>query len=213
MFKESARQLTPPIVWSGFRAIKNSLYRPSPHPDLFDGNGELFITAAEGATVYCEYGVGQSTIWIDRYTDAKIFSVDTSSDWIAKVSKSLLRKNHSLLFVDLGQIGDWGMPIDFSRRKYFHDYVNGPWYNGADADLVLIDGRFRVSCFLGTLLKGKAGTKIVFDDYTSRPHYHIVEDFVKPVEKSARQALFIVPEELDRVSVLDACNQFIMVRE
>ena len=32
-------------------------------------------------------------------------------------------------------------------------------------DLILIDGRFRVCCFLSSLKYGNVGTKILFDDY------------------------------------------------
>lgn len=217
MLKELARQLTPPIAWSGLRSMKSALFPDPPpnqgEPQLFDGRGELFIEAAEGIRDYYEYGVGASTIWIDGHTDARIVSVDTSKEWIDKVSASLPYGKHSLTAIDVGPLGDWGMPLDFSARKNFQDYVEGPWKQGEDAELVLIDGRFRISCFLNTLLRGNAGTNIIFDDYWERPTYHVVEEFIEPARKSARQALFIIPERLDKTSILSARDQFIMVRE
>lgn len=41
------------------------------------------------------------------------------------------------------------------------------------------------------------GTKITFDDYLDRHHYHIVEVFLKPIDFCGRQALFCVPNKKD----------------
>ncbi|HKR41580.1 MAG TPA: hypothetical protein VJU59_18215, partial [Paraburkholderia sp.] len=54
---------------------------------------------------------------------------------------------------------------------------------------------FRVLCFLITLKLSNEGTKIIFDDYTNRPHYHIVEDFISRADTFGRQCLFIVPSK------------------
>ena len=59
----------------------------------------------------------------------------------------------------------------------------------------MIDGRFRVASFLTTLKKSKKGTKIIFDDYKSRPQYHVVEKIIKPKKMYFDQALFVVPEK------------------
>jgi len=42
------------------------------------------------------------------------------------------------------------------------------------------------------LLKCADGTTILFDDYRNRPHYHVVEEFLKPIDFCGRQALFKV---------------------
>lgn len=46
----------------------------------------------------------------------------------------------------------------------------------------MIDGRFRVACFLYSLLCAETGTVILFDDYSLRFRYHLVEDFCPKVE-------------------------------
>ena len=60
-----------------------------------------------------------------------------------------------------------------------------------------MDGRFRVACFLTSLLNADAGSIIIFDDYTLRPEYHIVEIFEKPIEINKRQAAFQVSGNYD----------------
>lgn len=59
-------------------------------------------------------------------------------------------------------------------------------------DLVLIDGRFRVFCFLTAIKLAPFGTKILYDDYTNRPFNHEVEDFYQKIDVCGRQALFEV---------------------
>ena len=59
-------------------------------------------------------------------------------------------------------------------------------------DTVLIDGRFRVCCFLTSLKYANENTKIIFDDYNNRPYYHVVEKFIKKEQTCGRQTLFIV---------------------
>ena len=59
--------------------------------------------------------------------------------------------------------------------------------------LVLVDGRFRVCCFLTSLKFAEAGTKIIFDDYVNSPHYHFIEKYVSRINQCGRQCLFIVP--------------------
>ena len=82
-------------------------------------------------------------------------------------------------------------------------------------DVVLIDGRFRVACFLTSLLKSKVGAVIIFDDYSDRNHYHVVEEFVEVSHLEQRQAIFVVPELSDdeRLSISELLNDFRMVRE
>ncbi len=68
---------------------------------------------------------------------------------------------------------------------------------GLTPDLVLIDGRFRVACFLTTLLQARPGTIVLFDDYVGRnERYGQVETYVQPDRLVERMAVFTVPHEL-----------------
>ncbi|HMB09033.1 hypothetical protein [Saliniramus sp.] len=173
---------------------------------LFHGNDELFKSLAKDANVYGEYGVGKSTVWIVNNTSAKVIAVDTSEKWINKVTKrTKRRKNIYIHHSDLGDIGFMGRPKNYSRRNFFPDYTNYLWDQEEKPDLILIDGRFRVCCFLTSLKFAEEGAKIIFDDYVNRPHYHVVERYVARTEECGRQALFVVPpkecidlQELDK---------------
>ena len=103
-------------------------------------------------------------------------------------------KRLNLDWVDVGNVGQWGYPVSYSKRKFFYNYANNFYKLDKKPDLVLIDGRFRVFCFLTTIKNAPIGTKIVFDDYTNRPLYHVVEEFSPVLDKCGRQALFEVSE-------------------
>ena len=55
--------------------------------------------------------------------------------------------------------------------------------------MVLIDGRFRVACFLFSLLNAKKDSIIIFDDYMNRSEYHVVEEVLPKYEKCGRQVV------------------------
>jgi len=137
---------------------------------------------------------------VAHHSNARILAVDSSLAWIAKVREATAdqaERRITIEAIDLGELGDWGYPSTYHHR--FRNYVHSPLqHSPVKPDLVLIDGRFRVACFLHSLLTAEAGTPILFDDYTNRPYYHLVEEFCPIEQTEGRQALFRLPEELDR---------------
>ncbi|CAC9575702.1 hypothetical protein [uncultured Gammaproteobacteria bacterium] len=182
---------------------------------LFDGDDEVFKKSIQDIDYYGEYGMGKSTIWVVNNTQVKkIFAVDTSKAWVKKVRSDVRHANVlTAKWIDLGCLAKWGTPIDYSNREYIIDYVKSIWEYEQKPQLVLVDGRFRVACFLYSLVTGTPGTKIVFDDYVNRPHYHLVEEFVKPVKTCGRQCVFVVPEGMDKKKVMNLMHQFLFVME
>jgi hypothetical protein len=106
-------------------------------------------------------------------------------------------ENHSdklfLKHVDMGDLGAWGYPLSYQKRDQFKFYLDFIWTQSEKPHLVLIDGRFRVACFLTSLKYAETGTYLFFDDYRSRPEYALVEEFLIPSEYCGRQAIFVVP--------------------
>jgi hypothetical protein len=174
---------------------------------LFEGHDRLFKDVMATCVQYIEFGCGESTIWTDRNTNARIASVDTSSEWIKRTSDLMTRQDHSLRHVDCGALGRWGRPKTLSHRTNFMVYVKQPWEILPDADTVLIDGRFRIQCFLFSYIFAPEGTRIICDDYVSRPLYRIMEEFCPPVKLNKRQALFVLPSKNSRKS--DDANELL----
>ena len=196
MFKKLTKLLVPPLILGIAKKIYSISYI---NDKLFDGDDGLFKRIVKDATCYGEYGCGQSTRWIIRNTNTPIISVDSSAEWVKFVSSTekfdeqIVNLHHEFV----GEIGEWGRPINYKYRDYFKKYVEYLWFQEKKPDTVLVDGRFRVCCFLTSLKYANEGTRILFDDYVNRPHYHFVEKYVNRIEVCGRQALFIVPSDSD----------------
>ena len=212
MLKKIVKSLIPPIIPIFYSKVfsnkKNS---------LFDGDDFLFKKSIEGTKIYGEYGCGLSSEWVLRNTSSKIISVDSSIEWVEKVkTKNQIYKSRLIInAIDLGEIGNWGRPISYLMSSNFSDYTDFIWKQSEKPTLVLVDGRFRVCCFLTSLKFADRGTKIIFDDYVNRPNYHFIEKYVSRISECGRQCLFIVPSksELDMNSLNKDIDSFRFVMD
>lgn len=215
MLKKLARGLLPPFLVQ-LLSLLLSTFRRKRADRLFDGDDALFRRVVAGATTYGEYGCGDSTVWVARHTGCRILGVDSSRAWIEQVAAQCPGTTRlALHHADLGPVGDWGRPLGYDREHNFPDYTDWLWTQDEKPDVVLVDGRFRVCCFLTCLLHARAGTRILFDDYGNRPYYQVVERFLAPVESCGRQVLFIVPdrEQLDLPRIREARDRFRLVMD
>lgn len=195
MFYKILKLIIPPILLNLYNYFSQKKYNNPNY--LFDGYDALFKKSIKDIRIFGEYGCGKSTNWMLNHTSSKILSVDTSLKWIEFVKRNNQKylKRLKLDYVDLGVIGNWGRPINYDKCINFIKYTDSIWQQIEKPDLVLIDGRFRVCCFLTSLKYANEGTKIIFDDYVSRPHYHFIEKYVDRIESFGRQCLFIVPSK------------------
>ena len=204
-FRSGVKGISPPIL-SDFLRRK---FTVQPGEVLFDGEAALFQRLLKDCKVYGEYGCGKSTAYVAENSAAEILSVDSSKVWTDKVRAALPdSRDASIEYVDCGPLGDWGRPLDYTRRDSFQRYTDFLWSGERHPDLVLVDGRFRVACFLTSLQKAEPGSVILFDDYRDRPHYHLVEEFVEPFDECGRQFAFRVPADLDRDRLAGEIERF-----
>jgi hypothetical protein len=103
---------------------------------------------------------------------------------------------------DLGATGAWGFPTDPTTCQRWPLYATRPWDRLARRqwvpDLILVDGRFRVACFLASLLQARPGAVILFDDYAGRrKQYGAAERHLPITRMAGRAAVFEVPAEVD----------------
>ena len=212
MFKKIIQLLLPPIIPYLYLKFFSSLNK-----SLFDGDDFLFKKSLEGIKIYGEYGCGLSSKWMLKNTNCKVISVDSSKEWVEKTKSenkkylSKLKINH----VDLGKVRRWGFPINYDNYSNFSDYTDYIWKQSESPTFVLVDGRFRVCCFLTSLKFAEAGTKIIFDDYVNSPHYHFIEKYVSRINECGRQCLFIVParNEIDMISLNKDIDAFRFVMD
>ncbi len=137
----------------------------------------LFAGFVRCARRYVEFGSGASTVLAAALANEQVTSLDSSRDWLDRVaSECRARKTRlfpRLTFVDIGETADWGFPKDETARARWPSYHASIWDDpaAAQADLFLIDGRFRVACLAQVLLHAGDHAYIAFHDYASRIHY------------------------------------------
>ena len=173
----------------------NSIIKPEP---ALEAEGiDLFKTLLKNSQCYLEYGCGGSTVYACNVALVKsVISVDTDEKWIKAVLASVDRKisKVEVVFCDLGEVENWGFPKSEEKVHDFWKYMVSPWEVSKKLDLspdvILIDGRFRVASFLYSLINAQAGTIILFDDYSLRPHYFVVEEFCGLNQLCGRMGLF-----------------------
>lgn len=142
-----------------------------------------------GSSLIVEYGTGGSTCYAAQMGKT-VLAVESSLHWLMELTASCAERNYPgrvvPLWADIGGTKEWGYPVDESGVKRWHRYSTIPWLyceeHGESPDTVLIDGRFRVACFIATCLAIKRPTRVLFDDFVGRPHYHDVLKIVPEVD-------------------------------
>lgn len=144
-----------------------------------------------------EFGTGGSTVLASRMDTTTIYAVESDKDWLSDVLNEIdaVAGPGTVIPVpvDIGPTIEWGRPKDLSQIRRFPNYAISPFMKHVTArspDTVLIDGRFRVACFVATLAFIKAKCTIIFDDYLDRENYHVVERFLVPDHYVDRAAVF-----------------------
>ena len=161
----------------------------------------FFRETLSKADAYLEFGIGGSTVFASQFTNLRCLKgIESSQDWIDSVSAdsnasaAFTAGRLELVFVDIGPTQAYGFP-DFYSDSYGQHVGEWPKYSSqiltscgeqpVKHRVVLVDGRFRVACFLKTLLSTSSEqgskTQIFIHDY-GRPAYLVVEQFANVVE-------------------------------
>ena len=170
----------------------------------------LLESSLADCTCFVEYGCGGSTILAHQSKSIHtIISVESDRNWASIVQDKVPQPRLYVEYVDIGPVIEWGTPANDNQFREYWKYTAAPWIRvqqlGVDPELVLIDGRFRVACFLLSLMTAKEGAIILFDDYAVRPEYHIIEKYCKPTKMASYMACFIVPPPLPQRRTAELC--------
>lgn len=148
--------------------------------------------------VVLEYGSGGSSFVALESGVKSLFTVESDRSWALAIHDALQAAhptaNFTVNYSDIGPTGAWGKPVSMDGAANYSRYPNGVWdlSQFQEPDVVLIDGRFRVACFLTTLFRTKKPVTVLFDDYLERSGYHWIERYVKPTKIVGRMAMFRV---------------------
>ena len=136
--------------------------------------------------IYFEFGSGGSTN-IASYYGIKTYSVESDVKWHEKLKNNGIIANYITIDLHAKKTGYPGNDTNINDwKKYIQAYKKE--YN---ADIVLIDGRFRVACALDIFSKIRNDTLIFIHDYKHRKQYHIIEKYYLKIQVWDSLALFI----------------------
>lgn len=193
------------------KKLIRTLDRYSPYPLFFKfrmsiDEKKTFNKYIMNSKHYLEFGSGGSTLHTLLKSKTRIYSVESSLDWINYMCKYLiinfsLKKRLFFYYADIGKTKEWGFPISNDSKEIFPNYSNDI-FNSVDSntlDIVLIDGRFRVACLLSVILNMSSteDTTILFHDFWNREKYHIVLKYVTEIERVDTLAVFRIKNKLD----------------
>ena len=155
-------------------------------PEMTDDEIAVLRECYSKATSLVEFGSGGSTLLAARSASLqRIWSVESDPGWVARLrGVAEIRQAEQagrlhLRHVDIGPTGDHGTPRDESAQARWPDYHEAVWSDPATAaaDLVLVDGRFRVACALQALAHCQPHTILLMHDFWGRTPYHPVLAF------------------------------------
>jgi hypothetical protein len=162
---------------------------------LPEAEASALRAAYTGADVVLEYGSGGSTVMAVE-AGAEVWAVESDAAWAGRMRDWFARHpgpgRAHVLHADIGPTGDWGHPADDSRFRDWPDYPLKVWDEPGfrHPDVVLVDGRFRLACFLTVAFRILRPVVLFFDDYTRRRPYHRAETLARPTETIGRMARF-----------------------
>jgi len=202
----------PAHVLDACRATRPARVEPRHFPlTLPDEEAALLRAEYAKADTILEYGSGGSS-FVALEGDAKtLFTVESDRAWALAIYDSLQaahpHADFTVQYVDIGRTKAWGKPAGCEGYAQYARYPASVWdlIQFKQPDIVLVDGRFRVACFLTTLFRTRKPVTLLFDDYTGRPYYHWIEKYARPSQIAGRMARFdlepmaIPPQDLTQI--------------
>ena len=156
---------------------------------------------------YVEFGAGGSTVLAASKVKNSVVALDSSQIWLDNVALACATDQTAvtpnLMQANIGPTGDWGSPTDDSFKNLWPSYSQLIWDapQAHNADLYLIDGRFRVACFLDTLLHCRPDSIILIHDFAPRAEYHVVREYAREILAAESLSAFIRRSNLDHAKL------------
>ena len=175
-----------------------------------------FESVLQNTDTYIEYGCGGSTIRALELGVKNVIVAESDPFWADKVQNQaaeIMNAEQTLHIelTDFGTTAAWGTPIHVTEDKALA-YVERVWDKADELGLrptvVLIDGRFRVSCGCESILRCSLGTLIMLDD-AFRGDYLAFRECLPNFERHGRLLSFKKVDIVDN-AVRDCKKQHIL---
>jgi hypothetical protein len=157
---------------------------------------EKYLATAQS---YVEFGCGGSTLMAVRSPATRIWSVESDTAWLERIRRhpeiaaAEQAGRLTLCHVDIGPTKEFGYPAtpwwrlyQPGHREHWPRYYESIWASpgAAEADLFLVDGRFRVACGLAVAAHCRDEAIVAVHDFTNRPDYQALLEVFDTVDSA-----------------------------
>jgi len=174
---------------------------------MTEGETVLLSALAAKAARVVEFGCGGSTRLILAAGQARLLSIDTDAQWLQRAATTpeaeaaAAHGRFTAWHVDLGPTGQWGWPLGPVSADAAWRYWGAPWLVMPRAELVLVDGRFRIACALAAHGRLAAdGHVAVHDFWPRRAYQQALAPFFEVVGSAGTLAL-LQPRKVARAEI------------
>ncbi len=184
-FGEPRIELTPTEI----RMLKDPINLEKYYGEISMTRAEvnLFYKNIQDKNRYFEVGLGGTTKLACDAGVQNVVSVETDLDNCTKMldrhrlRRYLDTKRLELRHINIGETKALGYPVhppSFAQRELLVGQAIGTRF-----EVALLDGRYRVACAAAAYLAMTGGSLVMIHDYTSRPHYHVVEQIFEIIDQ------------------------------
>jgi len=155
---------------------------------------KAFCSFMKPGNIYFEFGSGGSTN-IASFYNVKTYSVESDVKWHKKLKDNNIKANYITIDLNVQWAGYPGQKVNIEKwKRYIQAYKKE--YN---ANIILIDGRFRVACGLDIFPKIKNDCIVLIHDYTKRIQYHFLENYYFKIKTWDNLAAFIKRPNINNI--------------
>ena len=143
---------------------------------------ELLYEGFKNSHTYFEIGSGASTFQAIKY-GLKVISIESDRGWYNKMKEIFpLECDINYILIDFGTEFNLGYPVNTTSNETMYQYTH-QYKHEFQADMILIDGRFRVACALNILPLIDNTTYVYIHDF-ERKTYHFVLKYYETIEQA-----------------------------
>lgn len=195
-------------------------------PHMSSTDLHVFDAELDNASTYLEWGSGGSTAYVVKRDNIKeMYTLESDGAWLKELAthrfiQQALNDNRLILELrDIGRTGKWGHPVNASANTTWPHYSDFPVPLSTNTsllharrtkehfDLIYVDGRFRVACFLKALRDAPRPFRLMIHDY-ERPEYHVVERFATKIKQGDILAVFTPKESINKTDFDATIRQY-----
>jgi ABC-type sulfate transport system substrate-binding protein len=165
---------------------------------------QYFEKTLNNCNSYLEFGAGSSTIYASNNIKNKGLTFESDYNWFKRVNEQIVNDKYNIVYIDIETVDNtWGYPGKNcsleKQEKYSTEFKK--YIKELKPDVIFIDGRYRVSCALQIHEYISPETRVLFDDFLNRPHYHEILDYYDIIHKvdnmvELRKKNIIVPNSV-----------------